>query len=287
MADREDGFDRAALRALVEADAGSPEFPALAEAERRSGDPERARAVAEAGLAAAPGRLAGRVALGLALIDLGRSEQARQVLAGILDPALEPHRIAREDDASDGLDVTAAEALDWPGESVSPGIAPDAPAELADDELDLAFAVAEPEIDEMISPNRMAERVLLDHDPIDLSDDDGGDERDDPPPLELDEEEDGLAAPGPAFRTATMAELLARQGDAAGAEAIRRELERRREGTVAARPVDAAVVPDRADFAGVSAREHDREPVHSTPDRRHDILATLERWLQNIQRGQA
>jgi len=282
MADRDDGFDRAALRALVEADAGSPEFPALAEAERRSGDPERARAVAEAGLAAAPGRLAGRVALGLALIDLGRSEEARTVLAGILDPALEPHRLSRAVKASDELDVSAAEAIDWPAESGSEELGAGMPAAVGDDELDLAFAVAEPQVDEMISPNRMAEQVLLDHDPVD-------DEEDDSPPLELDEEEDGIAAPGPAFRTATMAELLARQGDAEGAEAIRRELERRREGAVAARPVDAAFVLAQSPLAleSAPADEPDHDAADPAPQRSLHILATLERWLENIQRGRA
>jgi hypothetical protein len=291
MVDREEGFDRAALRALVEADAGSPEFPALAEAERRGGHPERARAVAEAGLTVAPGRLAGRVALGLALIDLGRSEEARTVLAGILDPALEPHRIARTERLPAALDVTAAEAVDWPAEPADQDLGAGMPAGVGDDELDLAFAVAEPQIDEMISPNRMAEQVLLDHDPVDdsfdLTDDD--DDDGDPPPLELDEEEDGIAAPGPAFRTATMAELLARQGDAVGAEAIRRELERRRgEGAaVVARPVDAAVVLEQSPFAMQAVHEDDRDADDLAPGRTVHILATLERWLENIQRGRA
>jgi hypothetical protein len=275
MRDAKDRFDLEALRALVAAAPGCPEFPALAEAERRAGDAESARRIAEAGLAAAPGRLAGRVALGLALVDLGRLDEARDTLAVILDAVLEPHRIAS---------------------------AP--PEALGDDELEQAFAAAEPEVEAMLSPNHMAERVLLDHAPLD------GDVEDfDAAPLEempagvaafesIDSadpaagDDDDAAAPAPSsplFRTATMAELLARQGDVEGAEAIRRELARTPAapaGQGAAAPlgaVDAAVVPGPA--AAPRREAGSGEPLDAARQTR--ILATLERWLQNIQRGPA
>lgn len=316
MADGDAGFDLDALRAIVAADAGSPDFPALAEAERRCGDPERARTVAEAGLTAAPGRLAGRVALGLALLDLDRLDEARATLSVILDATLAPHRAAVQAVASDESIVEApatahagkGDPLAWPSD-VDPAsempawavgsagtdgarfstdlasfdLGSDPRTGVDDDELEMAFAVAEPQIDEMISPNRMAERVLLENDsledPLDETFGFADDEDDESAPLELDEEEDGIAAPGPAFRTATMAELLAKQGDAAGAEAIRRELDRRADPV---RPVDAAVVPA-ASRSGRSGRDGDDR----NPGRSGIILATLERWLQNIQRGRA
>jgi hypothetical protein len=329
MADREAGFDLDALRAIVAADEGSPDFPALAEAERRSGDPERARKVAAAGLVAAPGRLAGRVALGLALVDLGRLDEARATLSVILDATLAPHRLAAQAVASNGSvdhsqttnQTGERDLLSWPSdrdpasgmpawaggsadvagtrfsaELASFDVGADPRAGIDDDELEMAFAVAEPQIDEMISPNRMAERVLLDQDtledPLDETFGFSSDDDDESAPLELDEEEDGIAAPGPAFRTATMAELLAKQGDAAGAEAIRRELGRR---TDPVRPVDAAVVPvaspagwDRDDRSAIAtAIRSGQERNDRSPGRSSYILATLERWLQNIQRGRA
>ncbi len=324
MVEREAGFDLDALRAIVAADAGSADFPALAEAERRAGHPDRARSVAEAGLAAAPGRMAGRVAFGLALLDLGRIEEARTALSVILDATLAPHRIATHTpsvplftqaaehplaaDAVGGpqipwpAEVGSAEEIPvWARESAAAGgsalssdlnrlaLGSGARAGIDDDELEMAFAVAEPQIDEMISPNHMAERVLLDHasldDPLDDPLDDSFDfetDDDDSPLLELDEEEDGIGAPGPAFRTATMAELLAKQGDTAGAEAIRRELDR---GSESVRSVDAAVAPGRSRFGlDIDAPE---EGGGRSPGRAAKILATLERWLHNVQRGRA
>ncbi|HEM47611.1 MAG TPA: hypothetical protein ENO23_11270 [Alphaproteobacteria bacterium] len=288
--DPSDRFDIETLRTLVEKSPGSPEFPALAEATRRGGDPEQARRIAEAGLLAAPGRLAGRVALGLALLDLGRDDEARQALSTILDAVLEPHRVAA---------AAAAPAPSRPAEAPAPVPAPpsrpgftDLAESLGDDELEQAFAAAEPEIESMLSPNRMAEQVLLDHAPIDDAEDadalaasldaaydDGADD-------DAVEDDELAGAPSPLFRTATMAELLARQGDEAGAEAIRRELSRSVASGAGERAVDAAVVP-----APVTTNRRDAPAAASSATgqggRRTRILATLERWLQNIQRGQA
>ena len=81
--DRE--FPNTALRKRVEKDPGCADFPSLAEAERRAGHPEEAQRVAERGLAASPERIAGRVALGLALLDQGKLSAAQQALALIFE----------------------------------------------------------------------------------------------------------------------------------------------------------------------------------------------------------
>jgi len=263
MLDPKDRFDVDTLRKRVARVPGCPEFPALAEVERRGGDPEAARRIAEAGLAAAPGRLAGRVALGLAWLDLGNADEARRALAPILDDALEPHLRADPITKAPGVGGTF------------------------DEELEEAFASAEPEVEAMISPNHMAEQVLLDHAPVE-----------EPEALEglvpVDEEEAALEAPSPLFRTATMAELLARQGDEAGAEAIRRELSARSPAATAPPGVDAASVPEAGEAVwsetpGEAFPVTGAEAAHGGPGgaRRSHILATLERWLQNIQRGRA
>ncbi len=253
MAESHHGYDLEGLAALVAADPGSPEFPALAEAARRCGEPERARQIAAEGLEAAPARLAGRVALGLALLDLGRAEEASAELATILDAVVEPHRIEEaileaEPVASDPLVGTAGRA-----------------DVLLDDEIDEAFAAAEPRMDEMISPNTMAERVLFDHAPVDA----GACADLGAPPADGDEEAAaaGVGASSPLFRTATMADLLDRQGDAAGAEAIRRAL---------------SGVDDVGDVADFVERAED-----AVAGSRTRTLSTLEQWLENIQRGMA
>jgi hypothetical protein len=75
---------------------------------------------------------------------------------------------------------------------------------------------------------------------------------------DLDEPEDVFRddAPSP-FATRTVADLLERQGHPADAEALRRQLSQGRE-----------------------------EPVLSLPgeERRETLIATLERWLENLRR---
>lgn len=312
LADSSERYDLDGLFALVSADPGSPEFPALAEALRRGGELERAREVARQGLDAAPARLAGRVALGLSLLDLDRRDEAREALAAILDAVLEPHRLSDEARGED--DVAAPLApVDAPRAAEQNAFDPilditddlllsdpaAAAGDLGDDEIDEAFAAAEPQVDEMISPNRMAEQVLLDHAPVDVNEADAVDH--DEPDARAEHELDEVAgesaaneigAASPLFRTATMAELLARQGDAAGAEAIRRELSDRQVAGDLPPAVDAAVVPEwpapeRSADAPASRSGGDGFPgAHDVagPSR---ILSTLERWLQNIQRGRA
>ena len=69
----------------VEADPGCASFPRLAEAYRRDGQADRARIIAEAGLALAPERLVGRVVLALAQLDVGEVVDAIDGLATILE----------------------------------------------------------------------------------------------------------------------------------------------------------------------------------------------------------
>ena len=64
----------------VEADPSSAEFAMLAELYRRAGRLDDARRVAVAGLVARPDDAAGRIALGLALLDLGETAAARYEL---------------------------------------------------------------------------------------------------------------------------------------------------------------------------------------------------------------
>ncbi len=88
--------ETARLRARVGGDPGCAEFPALAEAERRAGRLEKALEVAEKGLRATPDRLAGRVALGLILLDLGKPEAARGELAKIFENMPSPSEAATD-----------------------------------------------------------------------------------------------------------------------------------------------------------------------------------------------
>ena len=73
------------LAVQVLEDPGSSAFPALAEAYRRAGLVDEARRVVERGLEAAPERMAGRVALGLVLIEQGEIDAARLELMRVFD----------------------------------------------------------------------------------------------------------------------------------------------------------------------------------------------------------
>ena len=265
MSSERDEYDLSALEARVALEPGCADYPALAEVLRRRGDLTRAREVAEAGLAAAPHRLAGRVALGLALLDAGKMSQAREILAEVLDPALAPHR---RDPDSEGL---------------------------ADHEIEEALAVARPQVDEMLSANRMAEQVLDEHASVEetaapIQERASAQERASTEAIasanhRLDEGARPVASSGGLFRTETMADLLDRQGDSAGAEAIRREL-------AAIRNVgDLSDYRDRetASVAAISGafegEPAEKEP--SPPVAESAKIDTLERWLRNLDRGRS
>ena len=110
------------------------------------------------------------------------------------------------------------------------------PAELSEQELADAFEHAEPEAEHLLDADRVAQQALREAElgPADEIS----------PPQAADS----------LFATRTMAELLERQGDRAGAERIRDRLERAR-----------------GDSQGASAS-----------DRRGRLVRELERWLANL-----
>lgn len=174
------------LEAAVRADPGGPAFPELADLHRRAGRLERAEQIARLGLKRAPGSPRGRAVLLLVLADAGRQDELRRRLESWVE-----------------ADADAP------------------PSGWSEGEFERAFEAAEPELEAMITPDRVAEEATL--------------------------RADGLyAAASPletgAFTTRTMAELLERQGDASGAARIRATLE-------AARPAPDAhpsAAPQRA-----------------------------------------
>lgn len=217
------------LEALGGGRPGAPVFPALAEAHRRAGDAEKAARVAREGLAERPGLPAGRVALALALLDLGRVDEARAELAAVLDdvPAHPLARRARQEDAD-------SEAADVPGAFEAPGReASDPLGTLDEGELEAAFDEAEAEPEEMMDANHVAEATLR--------------QVEDGTPEGVD-----VARRGSPFATETVASLLERQGHDERARAVR-------------------------EAAGRSG------PVRDDA-RRDTVLATLERWLDNVRR---
>jgi len=99
------------LRTRVESDPGCAEFSTLAEIERRAGRLDAARAIAERGLSAAPGRFAGRVVLGLIFLDQGDVAAAREELSAIFalpvnqGQGAEPARVADPEPSSPAPDL--------------------------------------------------------------------------------------------------------------------------------------------------------------------------------------
>lgn len=174
------------LERIVADDAAAPVFPALAEAHRQRGDPKRAEEVARAGLAARPDHVAGGVTLALALIDQGRSREARTVLEQTLQSAPE-HALARR----------ALEELGVPRAS-SPLL------EGLDSELEAAFETARPDAEAMVDANDLAREAVrrVDYEATEL-----------------------VTAEGSPFATRTVANLLEQQGDLDNAEAVRRGLQ--------------------------------------------------------------
>jgi hypothetical protein len=264
VSDETDEYDLQALKALVERNPGCPEFPALAEALRRAGLAEEARAVAERGLLQAPIRMSGQVSLGLSLIDLDDIVAARQALAPILDSLLEPHRLAGAvqliplDDESN-VTLTPLPAAPDGGETFDDAV--------DDQEIAVAFETAEAERDQMVSVNDMAERALLDAAPIDPSG-----------PPQVDAEVPFEIGSSTTYNTSTMADLLEQQGDRHAAQTIRENLD----GNAPTAPRDSAM-----DAAEAPAF---RPSIHDAPDpvaegERVRIVHTLETWFHNLRRS--
>ncbi len=180
---------------------GDEAFPALAELYRRAGRLAEAERTLLRGLAASPGSQAGRAVLLLMLQDAGRGAELRRHLESWADDAVRR----------------------WDRMAPPPVLLPEAEiddADLSDREIDRAFDTAEPDREQMITPDTVAEEATL--------------------------RADGLfAAQSPlestsTFATRTMAELLERQGDLQGAARIRAVLERGN-----SRPGSGAPAPQR------------------------------------------
>ncbi len=131
-------------------------------------------------------------------------------------------------------------------------------SDLAEAELDLAFEAAAPEQESMLDAEGIAMQAVT-----------------------AVEDHAGPELPGEAFRTQSMARLLEQQGDAVGAEAIRRSL---REDIEAEADVFAAA-QERAEPEGPAAPEAEAPPRAKRP-RRRTRVEVLERWLHNVRRGQ-
>jgi len=179
--------------ALPASDETETSWVGFAEAERRAGRPEPARRLAEAGLMDEPHHLEGRAVLALACLDLGDVEGARRAL----EPALAGLAVS----APAPLEVgSALEGEPFPVQS-------DPLLDLAENEVEHAFAHAESEEVEVWTTDRVAEAALR---AVEAGRPEGV----------------ALEAPASPFATETVATLLERQGDAERARAIRRTLER-------------------------------------------------------------
>lgn len=225
----------ARLEAHMGGDPGASAFPALAEANRRAGRAKEAERVAREGLQQRPEFVAGRVALSLALLDLGRVDDARAELVRALeatpDHALAASALRRADPERHAAFEERAEAA---------GLLSD----LAEDELESAFEDAEAQPDEMLSANRVVAAAVRD--------------------IEKDEPEGVMPfSPDSPFATETVADLLEQQDRPGEAHALRDALE-----------APAAPASSEADLA-----------LHDSMNHRARVIATLERWLENLRRG--
>ena len=185
-----------------------PDFAAEAERHRQNGDADAARRIAEAGLqkiaeaglqstaeaglqgtaeaglAEAPIEARGRIALALALIDLGDVARAHRELAAALVAG------SKIVDPLAGLAVVPDSSFD---------------GTLADDELERAVAEAESRPEEMMDANRVVEQALR---AAEL----------DSPEMDFD------VTSHPTYATESMASLLDEQGRRAEASALRETL---------------------------------------------------------------
>ncbi len=237
------------LEARIAADPGAQGFATLAEAYRRLERLDDARRVAVAGLALHPDHTQGRLALGLTLLDLGEAAAAHYEIECAMGAVAgeELNSLTTGGDAAATFVGRPAHA----SEALEEGV--------ADAELDAAFASAEAVSDAMLDANRIAEQAMRDG--------------------KLDTPEGFNVGGTPTFATETMARLLDDQGDARTADAIRGKME-----TVAGTGsvYDAALrvgkespAPDGPGAIGMGTMPSSR------------VVATLESWLDNLQRSGA
>jgi hypothetical protein len=200
-------------------------------------------------------RRAGRVEVAVAALGEATEWPARAVLALAKLPefeAAETRRILEE-----GLDAWAAEAGLEPFEELIESASPELDSPIDNDELDRAFAEAEAQTDEMHSANHVAARILMDE-PIGLAE--FGDD-----PLESADETNEPIAVDASVELGTAVDLdadLNSDFDVDVDAGIDSEM-------------DAAIAEDPAPA--------DAEPSGSLQPKAQEILATLERWLQNLE----
>jgi hypothetical protein len=228
----------ARLEAQTGGDPSASAFPALAEANRRAGRPKEAEQVAREGLRERPGFMAGRVALSLALLDLGRVDEARTELIQVLE-MIPDHALAAE--ALSRAAPQGHSAIEEPAEFSRPL------SDLAEAELENAFEDAEAQPDEMLSANRLVAAAVR------------GVDRDEPEGVMMPFSEDSP------FATETVAGLLEQQDHRGEAQAMRTVLD------------DAAPSATLATDPGAGFQD--------TMNQRARVIATLERWLENLRRG--
>jgi tetratricopeptide (TPR) repeat protein len=164
-------FEPSSAERRAQGSAANQDAAALAESHRRAGRAEEAERVARRGLERDPRSLRLSMALALALLDQRRPDAAYGELVQALAHSAEPA------------------------------------AEVSEQELEDAFAQAEPDAEQVIDADRVAARALRE--------------------AELGPADEIAPPGGPSvFTTRTMAELLERQGDREGAARIRSRLER-------------------------------------------------------------
>lgn len=211
------------------------DFAAEAERRRRAGDPQAAVAIAEQGLAEDPANHSGRVALALALMDLGDSQRAREQLEMAVPSAPE--------EAGALLPTEPEPALG---------------GDLGEDELEIAFAQAETNPDEMLSANKVVEQTLAN-------------EHVEVPEGAFDVTESAT------YATETMASLLEGQGRTGDAETLRGSFVHSAPGFL-----DDGTARTGSDAAPELELELD---VGADYADRLRIVATLETWLYNLRQG--
>lgn len=187
----------------------------------------------------------GFVALAELLRRSGQPADAEQTLRRGLDrkPDAEAGRLVLALCLIDqGRSVEAREELEGLAEDLLAlhALSAPAPGDVSDTEFDAAFADVETDLERVVDPNRVAAEAVSYVD---------GPPGTAPEPSLLESLEGG------AFATATMAELLERQGDRDGAARVR---------------------------AAVASSQHSPTPASEQTEWRRRTVATLQRWLDNL-----
>ena len=168
---------------------------------------------------------------GLALLRSGRAEEAEALLSELTRgvQTSPPPELAPGPEISPPPELVPGPEISQPPElALGPETSSAAARSITDDELELAFADAEPELEQMRDADDVAQEAMLEADRA----------------LEA----EGAVAPdevGENFATETMANLLERQGDESGAERIRAALVPAAEAPAPSRRVDALATLER------------------------------------------